>query len=299
MPSNHTDGGRPAGVIHDIGYRPYSGPRHGRGAIAWSLYVTGLRNVFGLGRSGRSKILPFALLALNVLPAIIIVGVVTVTGLSSLPLGYAEYAPTTSVLTGVFAAAQGPILFSRDLRHGTISLYLARPLSATAYTVARWAALVTGIFLFVLAPIAIMYVGALLASMDVAEQTGDVLVAALLTLLLAGMLGSLSGLFAAIALRRGFAVVGTIGTILFGYGVVSIIQGVALEEDRSRVGEIAGLFHPMTLYAGDVAVLTDLDVAVTPPTGSGMELLYLAVTLLSALGGLGLLLLRYRRLATR
>ncbi len=300
MPSSPTEPtGRPSGVIHDIGYRPYSGPRGGHGAIAWSLYVTGLRNVFGLGRSGRSKILPFALLALNLLPAVIIVGVATFIGLNSLPLAYPEYAATTTILLGTFAAAQGPILFSRDLRHGTISLYLARPLSATAYALARWGALVTGIFLFVMAPIIMMYAGALLASMDAGEQTRDFLAATLVTVLLAGMLASVSGLFSAIALRRGFAIVGTIGTILFGYGVVAVIQGISFDQDQKRVGEIAGLFHPMTLYAGDVAVFTDADTAIIPPTGTGMDVLYVVVSLLLALGGLGMLLWRYRRLATR
>ncbi|WP_295660681.1 ABC transporter permease [uncultured Nocardioides sp.] len=305
MPSSHTEprtggpAGRAGGVIHDIGYRPYAGPRGGHGAIARSLYLTGVRNVFGLGRSGKSKILPFALLALNVLPAVIIVGVVTFIGLSSLPLAYPEYAATTTILLGTFAAAQGPILFSRDLRHGTISLYLARPLSATAYALARWGALATGIFAFVMAPILVMYLGALLAQMDAGEQTTDFLAATLVSLLLAGMLASVSGLFSAIALRRGFAVVGTIGTILFGYGVVAVIQGISLEQDQERVGEIAGLFHPMTLYAGLVNVLTDADNAITPPTGAAMEVLYVVVSVLLALGGLGLLLLRYRRLATR
>lgn len=295
MPPSRTE---PTGVIHDIGYRPYAGPRGGHTAIAWSLYVTGLRNVFGLGRSGRSKILPFALLALNILPAVIIVGVVTFIGLKALPIDYPSYAATTTILLGTFAAAQGPILFSRDLRHGTISLYLARPLSSTAYALARWGALATGIFAFVMAPIVVMYVGALLASMDAGEQTLDFLAATLVTVLLAGMLASLSGLFSAIALRRGFAIVGTIGTILFGYGVVAIIQGISVDQGRPRVGEIAGLFHPMTLYAGDVNVLTDADNAITPPTGTGMEVLYVAVSVLLALGGLALLLVRYRRLAT-
>ncbi len=297
MPSNLSD--QPTGVIHDIGYRPYSGPRGGHATIAWSLYRTGLRNVFGLGRSGRSKILPFGLLALNIIPAVIIVGVVTFIGLDALPLAYPEYAPTTTILLGTFAAAQGPILFSRDLRHGTISLYLARPLSATAYALARWGALLTGIFLFVMAPLVVMYVGALLASMDAGEHTRDFLTATLVSVLLAGMLTAVSGLFSAIALRRGFAIVGTIGTILFGYGVVAAIQGISYDQGQERVGEIAGLFHPMTLYAGDVSVLTDADTAITPPTGAGMELLYVAVSLLLVLGGLALLLLRYRRLATR
>ena len=51
-----------AGVIHDLGYRPYSGPRLGEGPVAWAFFLTGLRNAYGLGRSGRSKVLPMMLL---------------------------------------------------------------------------------------------------------------------------------------------------------------------------------------------------------------------------------------------
>ena len=299
MPPSPTEPTTPAGVIHDIGYRPYTGPRGGHAAIAWSLYLTGLRNVFGLGRSGRSKILPFALLALNLVPALIIVGVVTLTHAPKMPIAFAGYASTTSVLFATFAAAQGPVLFSRDLRHGTISLYLARPLSATAYVLARWGALATGVFAFVMAPVLVMYAGALLASLGIGEQTRHLLGAAVVTALLASMLASLAGLFSALALRRGFAVVGTIGTILFGYGVVAVIQGISHDQDRPRIGELAGLVHPLTLYAGDAGVLSDASAAITPPTGTPMELLYFLVSVLFALGGLGLLVLRYRRLATR
>ena len=58
----------PAGgsVIHDLGYRPYTGARVGPGAIARALTLTGFRNAFGLGRSGRSKVLPFILLVISI-----------------------------------------------------------------------------------------------------------------------------------------------------------------------------------------------------------------------------------------
>ena len=118
-------------VIHDLGYRPYAGPRLGEGAIARSLILTGFRNAFGLGRSGKSKALPFILLALNLFPAVILVGVMVLIGLDELPIGYAAYASTTQVLLGIFVASQAPVLFSRDLRHGSIALYLARPLRAS------------------------------------------------------------------------------------------------------------------------------------------------------------------------
>ena len=80
------------GAIYDLGYRPYDGPRAGGGAIAFALFISGLRNAFGLGRSGKSKVLPFLLLGLNLLPAVIIVGVMVLVGLDELPIDYARYA---------------------------------------------------------------------------------------------------------------------------------------------------------------------------------------------------------------
>ena len=44
-----------SGVIHDLGYRPYAGPRLGERAVAWSLFLTGLRNCYGLGGPGAPR----------------------------------------------------------------------------------------------------------------------------------------------------------------------------------------------------------------------------------------------------
>ena len=154
MPPRRPAPDRSRSVIHDLGYRPYAGPRLGEGAIARSLVLTGFRNAFGLGRSGKSKALPFILLALNLFPAVILVGVMVLVGLDELPIGYAAYASTTQVLLGIFVAAQAPVLFSRDLRHGSIALYLARPLRASTYAIARWTSLLLATFVFLLLPVA-------------------------------------------------------------------------------------------------------------------------------------------------
>ena len=47
------------GTIYDIGYRHYDGPRLGRRGAIGAIVGAGLRAVFGLGRSGRSKIIPW------------------------------------------------------------------------------------------------------------------------------------------------------------------------------------------------------------------------------------------------
>ncbi|MDX6241618.1 MAG: type transport system permease protein, partial [Kribbellaceae bacterium] len=66
---------RTSGVIHDIGYRHYDGPRLGRAAISRALMVSSLRHAYGLGRSGKSKTMPILLLAVMVVPAAIVVGI--------------------------------------------------------------------------------------------------------------------------------------------------------------------------------------------------------------------------------
>src|SRR5262249_56935632 len=49
----------PSGVIHDIGYQRYDGPRLGRGYATGSLYVHSVRTAIGLGRSAQAKIFPW------------------------------------------------------------------------------------------------------------------------------------------------------------------------------------------------------------------------------------------------
>ena len=289
----------PAGgsVIHDLGYRPYTGPRLGAGAIARALTLNGFRNAFGLGRSGKSKVLPFVLLALNLLPAVIVGGVLAFAGLDELPIGYAEYASTTQVLVGIFVAAQAPVLFSRDLRHGTISLYLARPLRSSAYALSRWTSLLGATLVFLLLPILILYVVALLGELDVSEQTRQAGIAVGLGVLLALSLAGLAGLVASWSTRRGFAVVATIALLVIANGIVTAIQGISSEEGRSEVGEVAGLFSPYSLYRGLMGAWTGVDVP-TPPTSTGMELAYVGVFVGLSAACLAALVWRYRRVAT-
>ena len=286
----------PRSVIHDLGYRPYTGPRLGEGAIARSLVVTGFRNAFGLGRSGKSKVLPFILLGLNLFPAIILVGVMVLVGLDELPIGYAAYASTTQVIPGIFVAAQAPVLFSRDLRHGSISLYLARPLHASTYALARWAALLLATLVFLLLPVLLLYLGALLGELDFTEQTEKAAKAALFGVLLALNLTGVAGLIASWSTRRGFAVVATIAVLLIGNGIVTAIQGISFGEDEPRIGEYAGLFSPYSLYRGAITAFADGN-SLTPPTGAGMQMAYVVVFVATSLGCRAALVWRYRRIS--
>jgi len=146
----------------------------------------------------------------------------------------------------------------------------------------------------------VLYVGALLTEADVSTQTSAALQAIVAALLLAGMLASVTGVISAWSTRRGFGVVASIAVLLFGYGVIAAVQGIALGEGAERVGEYAGLLTPYSLYRGIAASVLDRAVqAITPPQGAAMEAAYVVAALAVLAGGVALLALRYRRVASR
>lgn len=288
------------GVIHDLGYRPYTGPRLGEGPVAWGFFKTGLRNTYGLGRSGRSKVLPMILLGMMLLPALILVGVLVqarnLLDLTEQIVAYSTYPITTQLLISVFVAAQAPALFSRDLRFSTITLYLARPMRRSGYVLVRLASLAVATFVLIGAPLVLMYVGGLLADLPLWRETtrflGGIAGAALLATCLAGP----AALVAALTVRRGLAVAAVIVVLVVSYTVVSTIQGIALGADQPRVGEVAGLFSPYTLVNGVQVFLFDSPEATpTPPDGTAMGFGYLAATLVIVLGSIAGLMARYRK----
>ena len=211
------------------------------GAVAWAFFVTGLRNCFGLGRSGRSKILPMVLLGLMLLPALILVGVLVqakdLLGLDEHIVPYSIYPLTTQLLISVFVAAQAPALISRDLRFRTITLYLARPgppddvrpgparvadgrdvradRRPAPADVRRWAAR---------RPAA--------RPRDRALPRGDWSARCCWR----PAWPRLAALVSALTIRRGLAVAAVIVVLLVSYTVVSTIQGIAFETGHETVG---------------------------------------------------------------
>ena len=67
------------GAVYDRGYRPYEGPRGGRGAATVALYKASMRRAVGIRRSWRQKFAPFVLLGIVTIPAIVNVGIGYVT----------------------------------------------------------------------------------------------------------------------------------------------------------------------------------------------------------------------------
>lgn len=286
------------GVIHDIGYRHYTGDRLDRWYIARSLFTSSLRGAFGLGRSGRSKILPMLLAGTMVGTAVVIIVVINIIGLEEQPLAYSRFAIALQLVIAIFLASQAPQLVSRDLRFHTISLYFARPLERIDYVTAKYAAMAAALFIITGLPLVVLYLGGLLAGLRFGRQTaefaGGMLGLIILSLLLAGV-----GLvFAALTPRRGFAVAIIMVVVFLSYGAVNIVAAVASEAGNSGLAGWVGLFSPMTLFDGAQVWLFEAESsAAVPPPGTIGGVVYSLVALGCIVGSFGILLARYRRLA--
>lgn len=287
-------------VIHDIGYRPYLGPRQGRRGIIGGLLRHGALSTFGFGRSGKAKVLPFALLFMSLVPALVLVGIVSFLGFSSELLDYAGYQQSIAFFVILFVAAQAPVLFTRDLRSGVISLYLARPLGSATFALVRWVSLVLAILAFVITPLVLMFIGGLAAGADFTEELPRWLVAMAGAVLLALLLATVGAVVSSLTVRRGLAIGGSIVVLLFGLGMTAVLQEVANEQGQQGIATWLGLLSPFVLVDAAQHGLGDAPSAFeAPPQDTLTALAMLLVALGLAVLGLLLLVRRYRSRGAR
>lgn len=288
----------PAGVIHDIGFRHYDGPRLGRQAVARALFGESLRGAYGFGRSTRSKIMPLLLLTAVVLPALIAAVVLNVTGGDELPIAYAEYQLVVSPLLALYVAGQAPAAVSRDLRSRVVTLYFSRPLARTDYVRAKLAALSAAVLVLTALPLLVLWAGALLAELDAVQQTQDLLVALGGVVLLSVLLAGLGLVIAALTPRRGFGVAAVITVLLLLVSVQGALQVLGDEQGNAALSGWSGLLTPYTLANGVLEWVFDAGAADTPvPPGTAGGPVYLLVALATAAACYALLVLRYRRVS--
>ena len=235
----------PTGSIYDIGYRGYEGPRLGRAHAIRSLFTHSLRTAYGIGRGGRAKIAPFVFGGLAVLPALAIVGVMTLAArfgagerfVDQSPIRYDTYFSTISTVIVLFCAAQAPELFGRDQRHGVLSLYFARALRRPDYALARIGGFVAALLFLELFPQLILFLGRALLSPDVVAAVGADLpsVPPILAqgILAAALLGGLAMAVSAFTPRRAYATAGIIALFTIPGIVASVISGLG----SSRIGD--------------------------------------------------------------
>jgi ABC-2 type transport system permease protein len=286
------------GVIHDLGYRHYDGPRAGRRYIARALFLESAKGAYGLGRSAKSKIMPMLLLAAICVPAFIIVVIATVTNDDKLPGDYTSYVLNVSLLVMVYVAGQAPANVSRDLRFRVVSLYFSRPLERIDYVVAKFAAMTTAIFVLMAVPLTILFVGALLAKLPLDEQVPDYLRSLAGALLAALVLAGIGLVIAAFTPRRGLGVAAIIAVLAVLAGVQGAVQAIAVEQGADTFAGYAGLFSPFTMVQGVMtSVLGAPEVLDAQPPGALGGAVFVAATVLLVAACFGALILRYRKVS--
>jgi ABC-2 type transport system permease protein len=283
--------------IHNIGYRNYDGPRLGRSYALRSLYSQSLRGAYGLGRSVKSKVLPMLLFVVMCVPAAVMVAVAVATKAGKLPVDYTEYALFMQAVISLYVASQAPQSVSRDLRFKTVPLYFSRPIETADYVRAKFAALASALFLLTAAPLLVLYVGALLAKLDFADQTKGFAQGLVSVTLLSLLLAGLGLVIAAVTPRRGFGIAAVIAVLTISYGAVSTLQAIADAQGSTSAIPWIGLFSPITLIDGVQTAFLGATSAfpggVGPSHGEGVVYVLVALGLIAA--SYGLLMRRYRK----
>lgn len=163
-----------AGTIYDLGYRNYEGVRLGRRQAITALYLHSLRGIFGLGRHHTSKIIPFALAALTLIPAVIYLGIAALISEATNAIEVSDFHIIRAVdhyefiqwPLALFVAAVAPEAVGRDQRDRALSLYFSRALLRSDYFLAKVASVATALMLLALLPQALLFIGNTLVDND-------------------------------------------------------------------------------------------------------------------------------------
>jgi ABC-2 type transport system permease protein len=279
------------GVIHDIGYQRYEGPRLGRVYAMRSLYVHSVRSAYGLGRSAWAKLLPFALLGFASLTSLILV--VVNTQLPTQVIDYVGIASTFTYAATVFVAVVAPELVSVDLRSNLLQLYLSRPLRRRDYALTKLAALATATFALFAIPMLIMFLGMAFNTDDgitgVFSELGGLVQGLLAGMIHAALLAALGLPLASLSGRRVFAS----GMIIAVFLLTTPISGALQAFGDGALSDLGGLLDPSSLLNGVDQWLFGAGIGIVQ-TGDFGPVYGLVTVALIALGT-ALAVLRYKK----
>jgi ABC-2 type transport system permease protein len=292
-----SDGTTTDASIHDIGYRKYEGERLGRRYARRSLLTQSLRGAYGLGRSGKSKILPMLLFGATSLSALVLVAVVMMTDADNLPIKYTDYAFQTQPLIALYLAAMTPQSVSRDLRFRTIPLYFSRPLERVDYVLAKYGAMTSALLVFTVVPLLVLYIGALLAKLDFADQTGGFALGLVSVAVMSVVYAGIGLVVAALTPARGLSVAAIIGVLIIPAVATSVVQGIAVDQGVTEAVGWFGLASPTTLMDGlqskFLGGTSGFPGEIVPGDAAGI--CYLLLPLALIIGSYAVLMRRYRK----
>ena len=293
------DSPQAAGVIHDLGYRGYDGPRLARSQIVRALTWHSFRSAFGIGRGAKAKIIPVLAFIAICLPAVI--NAFAVARGDSRLYSYDVYAVTLRVVVvTLFIAAQAPELVSRDLRSRVLPLYFCRPLRPGDYPLAKYLALTGALLLLIEVPLLILYAGTIASASGgraVWHETRALIPGLGIGLMWAVLMAAIGLVLASRTGRRAYAT-GIVAITCFLTWSLSLLllQAEGGMTATSTGARLAGLFSPFTILDGVRMWLGGTSPGeVANPGHYGPLYGVLAVVLLAAsLGGLAA---RYRKVS--
>ena len=281
------------GVVFDLGYKPHDGPRLGRGAAVRATIRDGIRRVLGLRRKARKKILPWALFAIALLPAVVFVGLVFLTSqlgagdvIDTVFASHATYFNVAASTVLLFCALAGPELLVPDRVDGVLNVYSSRPLTVRDYLLARGAALAIVVAGFMLLPQMLLYLGlAALRSggfvsnlVATADEIPKLVAVAAAYLVAYGA----PALLVAVLTRRLAAATGIYVGLMFGLEAVA----AGLSESGTRLaGLLALIDHPSVVrdwVYGQTSELIPTDAGLEPAASLAVIVGVLLVTALVA-----------------
>jgi ABC-2 type transport system permease protein len=285
-----------SGAIYDLGYRRYEGVRLGRGHAVTTLFWSSLRAAFGMGRSGRAKIVPWGLALFAIVPALVAVAIVALVGEGISPFSYDNYLWQVQITFALFVAAQAPELVNGDMRHRVLALYFSHPLERLDYAGAKLSALAAAMLLMAIIPQLVIFFGNVLTSDDVVAGFIDELTALPqiigTSLLYAVTLAVIGIAIAAFTPRRAYAT-GAIIAFFLVTGATSTILG---EAARGSISDLAPLIDPFALIDGTRDWLLGGSIDDSPVSSSSVALpVYGAVLAGLVVIGLAVIAWRYRR----
>jgi len=263
------------GVIHDLGYQRYHGPRLGRSQIVAALAWHSFRSAFGFGRGAKAKIVPVIAMIAICLPAI--VNAFAMSQGNARVVDYDTYTPVLrNLIMTVFVAVQAPELVSRDLRSRVLPLYFSRPIKPSDYPLAKYLGFTAACLVMLEVPLLLLYAGSVAnvhGGSAVWAQTRALIPGLLVGLMWAVSLAAISLFLASLSARRGLAT-GTVAIVfLLTYVLAEILLQVETQSAINTVPgpgpavgpgagfsagpppvtvaeKVAGLFSPFTLFDG-------------------------------------------------
>lgn len=266
----------PRGVIHDLGYRGFDGRRLGDGAITLELYRNSVAQAFGIGRSGKAKVMPWLVIVIMTVPAVVL-GALSIQmsqvsgGIgANPPSDYFAYPYWTQLPITILVAVQAPVLFARDLRYRSIVLYFARPVSRTRFVLTRLAALTTAIFLVITGPMLLWFACALSTGVESGTHARHFGAAVVGVAVLSMILAAIGAFVSAVATRSGLAVAAIIVVLMVPAAMITMALGITTEAAGPGVAQAVSAFHPFTATAVLVsAVFGDAPAVPLLPQPSG------------------------------